>query len=342
LVKNYLSYIKESAKPKFFDIRLILNSYGSAAMAQKEIEQLVIGEVCVWYTSSGSSIIKKQVVSSVEVTNTREVLFNGWLVNPIYKVEIEEKQSKKYDVVGFPSGEVLSIDQDNLKKMIPLGIVTFARDMRWRNIDYKNIHYFRDIDYYKIMKILNPDYKKPVKSNIKEKDDYEIGDMIVGKGFAGNMAVESRIGKVVDKVDRGKVAYLISFMMKFNPHLMDVPASVGDRIKPEDRKNCWWLTSENIKGLYTGDIETQIHLSDLQAKKDRVAELQYKLDLDEHEIDDDYHIRQLFKNNPGIKDVVIDRGDEDVTRYKDNLTDEDVTRYTALMKKHFEEENDLK
>lgn len=267
MVENYLSYIKESAKPKFFDIRTILNNYSSAAMSQKEIEELVIGEVCVWYTSSGSSIIKKQVVSSVEVTNTREVLFNGWLVNPIYKVEIEERQSKKYDVVGFPSGEVLSIDQENLKKMISLSIVTFARYMRWENRDYKNIHYFRDINYYKIMKILIPDYKKPVKSNIKEKNDYEIGDMIVGKGFARNMVVENRVGKVVDKVDKGKVTYLISFLIKFNQFLMDVPSSIGDLSSGFIQKNCWWLTNENIKGLYTGDIETQKYLGDLQSKK---------------------------------------------------------------------------
>ena len=49
----------------------------------------------------------------------------------------------------------------------------------------------------------------------------------------------------------------------------------------------FWMPSHNIAGLYTGDIETQKALALMQ--KDQ--------DMEEHEIDDDYHLKQLYKKD---------------------------------------------
>ena len=305
MVKKYLTYINEAkkSKPKFFNVGELLNKNDNITISEKEIEDLVIGEICVWYTKSqfkdSKPNITKQVVSDVEVRNNRGVFFNGFTVDIDKNVEIEgghkviEIEDASYvnlhDIVGFPTGEVLYVTRSEMQNLLDKGLVRYEKWMNWRDKDYKDIYFFKDIDYHKIKIEIDPNYKKSSggitgtkdkkKNNIDEQDDYNIGDVIVCQGMAGRLDVGERIAKILDKVKKPKedqYDYVVAFMMNFSHYLMD--------------KNTWWIKDENIKGLYTGDIKTQLYLAGLQQYNDD--------DLEEHELDDNYHIRQAFKKIP--------------------------------------------
>lgn len=295
MVKKYAQYITEASKPKFFDVMDIIDKFpGSISIAEKELENLVIGEICIWYTK-GNSTLKKQVISEVRVTKTSfggvNIYFNGFSVDPEFSVEIEQtssstsKQKELYDVVGFPSGEVLSLPRDQVQMLLDFGWIRYEQSMFWRDVEYKNIFFFSDKNYHKIREMVDPNYKKPVKSNVSKKEEYNIGDVVVTRGFSeGGVNLDSRIGKIKDK-DKKELRYLIQFLMKFSNLLM--------------QGNTLWVSEPNIKGIYTGDLQTQIALANKQRDED----------LEEHEVDDDYHIKQIFKNVPGVKSIELDKGD---------------------------------
>lgn len=323
MVKKYLTYINEAkkGKPKFFNLGELLIKNNNITISEKEIEDLVIGEICIWYTKSPFDVLKKQVVSSVEVRNNRTVFFNDFTVDIDKNVEIEGGSKvmeiedanfvNLHDIVGFPTGEVLYVTREEMQKLLDKGLVRYEKWMKWRERDYRDIYFFKDDDYHKIKTEIDPNYKKSPGGvtgkknvNFEEKDDYEIGDVIVCQGTAGRLNVSERIGKLIDKVKKPKqdqYDYVVSFMMNFSPYLMD--------------NNTWWIKDENIKGLYTGDIKTQLYLAGLQQNNDYDDD-----ELEEHELDDNYHIRQAFKKKPEPIDAVMPkRVINDYMNYLDGL-----------------------
>jgi len=272
-LKNFLTYIKESAKPKFVNVgEIVSRNFSNLALAEKELEDLFLSEICLWYTIGK---LKKMVVGSVEVNNIGKVYLNGFLVDKHFMVEIEET-NRKYQIIGFPTGEVIEVDKDQLEKLKKSDLVAHHNWMRWRDKDYKNINYFRDTEYHQIRKILDPSYKKPTRPNIKPKDHYTIGDMVVCKGVSYNLNVEDKIGKIktVSKSVRpsgNETNYLVEFIFNFHKSLHDGSGNCG---------NCWWVSRSNIRGEYIGDIGAHLKLKELE----------------EHELDDNYYLRNLFNN----------------------------------------------
>jgi hypothetical protein len=113
------------------------------------------------------------------------------------------------------------------------------------------------------------------------------------------------------KIEEKEWSYLISFMFKFSPNL----------IKMSDKDQyCWWIKRENIKGEYVGDIDNLLHLVKMQEeKKGKIEE-----PLEDYEIDDDYHIKQLFKV-PGVSKIKIEKEDgKIIERDKVHIGDEIV------------------
>jgi hypothetical protein len=294
-MKDYKSYIKETEKQKYLNISSILHHNKSLAVAQKIIEDVVIGETCVFNIFNPT--LKKSVVSSVEIDDDQSVYFNGYKVDIEYSIEIVEGKSENQNlpvvsgqqpnnnlVIGFPSGEVLRLKNDIIDKLKKEGLVTFRELMRWGGKNYRNINFFKDIDYYRIKKSIDPDYEKPVKTktNISPKLSYKKGDVVVCEGSSQGLNVEGRLGKIINMIDRNKndYFYLVEFLFRFSKMLH--PGS-SDKFTG----NCWWVKIENIKGLYTGDIGAHLRLKDKEAHSEP---------LEDHEIDDEYHIKRLYKD----------------------------------------------
>jgi hypothetical protein len=64
----------------------------------------------------------------------------------------------------------------------------------------------------------------------------------------------------------------------------DSAAGISRKIEDGGTGNKWWVFSGNIKGKYTGDINLHLDLSNMMRNE-----------LEDYEIDDDYHIKNLFK-----------------------------------------------
>lgn len=297
LVKNYNIYIKESLnEPRIINIRDIIDKNKSIASTEDEIDKLLKGEICIWYTK-GHGELKKQVISEVRLTRPIQgeinVYLNGFSVNIDYGIEIEERledepiKQKEFELVGLPSGEVLYLTKSEMKLLHDFNLIRYEKWMRWRDMEFKDFYFFKDQNYHKIRGMLDHEYIQPRKShpilNVKEKNNYEIGDIIVCKGFSEKaINLTDRVGKIVnmdlDKDHKG-FKYLVSFLMKFSMHLM--------------KNNTLWINEKNIKGIYTGDIQLQIQLAKMQ--KEQEGGFKSISNLEEHELDDDYHIRQAFK-----------------------------------------------
>ena len=262
--------------------------------------------------------LKKQQVSDVEIRDEIHVFFNDVPVELTCNVEIEERSKSKnyiepnyikpmkFEIVGIPSGEVLYLTKEQVQDLISQGIVRYEEWIKHRDKEYKNLYFFRDDNYHKIRAAIDPTYKKPVKPNINEKEDYEIGDVVVCKGESDGVILDNRVGKIKDKFKRPKEAgydYQISFYVNFSKKLMN-------GVDNKDLKNFLWVKLNNIKGLYKGDVNTQIELGKMQDYHEE------KERLEDHEIDDDYHIKQLFKDNPGVNKVVLDRGEGNIKKYE--------------------------
>jgi len=277
-MKNYSTYIKESTKPRMIDIEAIILKYPhNAAMAEKELTDLLVGEVCIWYTNANT--IKKQIVSDVEVDQYTRVLFNGFHVNKEYNVEIEEMNEPDY-IVGFPTGEVLFLKKPLIDKLKKMNLVKYYPWIRWRDKDYRFINVFMDVDYYKVQSCIDPNYSRPEPSgNIHPKSSYEEGDVVVCQGKDGSLDLDYKIGRILSVLEKDKKRmHLIEFIMRFSDLLHDGSG------KSDVVGNCWWVKIENIKGLYTGNIGAHLLLKNKQKEQ-----------LEDHEIDDDYYIKQLFK-----------------------------------------------
>jgi hypothetical protein len=152
--------------------------------------------------------------------------------------------------------------------------------IRIRNKDFKFINIFMDTNYYKVQSCIDPNYSKPANSgNIHPQSSYDKDDVIVCQGKDGDLDLDYKIGRILKVMSRSKdTAYLVEFIMRFSNMLHD---GTG---RSDVIGNCWWVNPENIKGLYTGNIGAHLILKNKQERE-----------LEDHEIDDDYHIKKLFK-----------------------------------------------
>jgi len=319
LVKKYLTYINESEKPKFFNVSGFLSNYANPVIGEDELRKFVIGETCIFYIVGKSNMIR-QKVGDVSIRGSR-VYFNGYEIDQDYDVEIEENKKikgtfraiDKWEVIGFPSGEILTLNAEQIKKLMKANLVRYEEWIHWREMEFKDIYFFNDSNYHKIMSVIDPNYKKPQK-NISKKNNYFINDIIVCKGIVGDVHVEDCVGKIIDmfkKIEEKEWSYLVSFMFKFSPKL----------IKLSDKDQyCWWIKRENIKGEYAGDIDNLLHLVKMQEEKQGRKEEP----LEDYEIDDDYHIKQLFKV-PGVSKIKTEKEDgKIIERDKVHVGDEIV------------------
>jgi hypothetical protein len=302
LIKNYFTYISESRKPKFFNVYKFLSNYVNSVIAEDELRKLVIGETCIFYIK-GNFTLKKEKIGDVNIKGSR-VYFNGYEVDQDFDVEIEESKiskttgtltsKKDWEILGLPSGEIITVNTEQLKKLMKANLVRYESWIHWKNLEFKDIYFFQDVKYYKIMQILDPNYSLPRK-NINQKNNYYINDIIVCEGIVDEIHVDNCVGKIIDmykKEGDKEYRYLISFMFKFSPELIHIS---------DNEKYCWWVKRDNIKGEYAGDLDNLIHLNRMQEEKGK------NVPLEEYEVDDDYHIKQLFKKFPNVKSVGLEK-----------------------------------
>lgn len=277
------SKINENMKPKFIYLNSIIIKYrDSIPKIEKELEDLLLGETCIWYTKSNT--LKNMVINSIEVTDSLQVILNGISTNKDMKVEIVHRDEDEY-IVGIPSGEVIFLNFNKIKELKKEGLVSFDHVIN-NDIDYGWTNNFEDRNYYRIQKFLNPSYEKPRK-NTETRLEYYPEDIVICQGSSELLDVDDRIGKIIDLVKKPKeneYTYLIEFMFKFNPMLHNGRSATSSG-------TCWWVKKRNIKGLYKGDMNL---LKALQ-EKEKLEKIRTG-EVEEHEIDDIYHINQLFKN----------------------------------------------
>jgi hypothetical protein len=316
MIKKYYTYIKENKNFSYVNIRDIINKTTFLEDVEKELNNLLLNKVCLWYTK-GDNTLKKQIVTDIKVRRhiggQLYIYFNDFGVDTtetIVRIElssslssdislsITDEEKEKVEIIGHPSGEVLYIDKSLFIKLSSFGHIKYNKS--------KNFYYFEDNEYYTIMKVINPNYEKPKKKNIKEKLKYNVDDVVICKGKSGMLDLTDKIGRITQvresQLKESGTNYLVSFILNFSEYLM-----VG---------NNWWIKKENIKGIYTGDLELQKILGDLRYKDKN---------LEDHEIDDDYHLRQLFRKNG-----VVEVGGEPLIKYKNPKDRPDVGEWVII------------
>lgn len=273
-MENYIENIKESSNPRFIDIVEVFNKYGEIDGVNR-LRDLVLNKKCSWVTK-GVKDIKIEVVRLVQsmiIKNAPCVYFNSISVDLGFSVEILDNFEKKsdiiVDVIGFPSGEVMYLNPNEINNLMRSGLLNYKDKYEYKGIEFKEIFYFDDNKYHEIKKKLNPDYIKPSKNN------YDIGDFVLCKGEIAlnskKINVDGEVCRIVKKlVDK---LYMVQFNNRFSEFLLDY--------------NRAYISEKNIVKKLNINIYKEP-------------------ELDEHEIDDDYHIKQLFKN----KDKIIKKGDE--------------------------------
>lgn len=283
-MKTYKNFLLENSNSKTIDIKKLISKIVDIYDIEIELKKLVLGKTCIWY-EKGNRTLKKAIINEVKalrtINGTINVYFNGSSVYQDFMIGIEEDGiNNENEIVGIPSGEVLIITKKQLKNLLDKLLIRYKN-----NNKFGWMYYFNDIDYYTIMKELNPNYTKPVKKNYFEVDTYKKGDVIVCKGNSGLLDINDRIGKIIDIRYGNGIDFLISFFVNFSNYLMN--------------NNGWWIKYKNIKGIYKGDVEMQEILGEIQRNSAAA-------DLEDHEIDDYYHIKSLFKNEEiNIGDLIF-------------------------------------
>ena len=164
--------------------------------------------------------------------------------------------------------EIKILGEDDIIEIIgiPSGEVLQLKPEPFRKIMDKKLiyktskfqnYFYIDEDYHLIRKFIDPKYEK------SNKTKYQVGDIILCQGESGSISVDDKVGKIIEISIRGtSTYYFVAFTQRFNLHLLP--------------GNIWWITEDNIKKLY-----------------ENTDEVDY---LEDHEIDDNYHIRGLFNN----------------------------------------------
>jgi hypothetical protein len=232
----------------------------------EEIKPLVVGNYCRWI-SLGLGKEYKEIVDNVKVSlnakNQVCIYFNNKSVDPNHTVEIKnEKIEATYDLIGFPSGEVITLSKEKMEMLIKNGLAKYSELLRLNDdIVLKKIFFFNDFRYDEIKKILYP--------ITAELERYKRGDILICKGNLTNISIENEEATVIASGPTGRgIAYYVEFV---NPILGKNPSD-----------NRYWLLSDSIIGK-KGDV-----------KPEKQMELDFN-DLEDYEIDDSYYIDQLFK-----------------------------------------------
>lgn len=299
MIKDYSTYmVNETAiSSTKFKLKEFIGNHKNLAAAERALQDMIEGQLCRWCTK-GLAHVKKEVIERATLATNlyggMNYYFNGFSVDDSYEVEVFLKNNE-VELVGFPSGEVLFVTPGQSQTLLDTNLIKFEKWIRWKDIDYKNIYFFKDQDYHEIKKMLDINYKKPVKKNIEKQKEYKTGDNVVCKGeiyFQNkHIQLQDRVGRVTSKMKSGNETY---YNVKFYVDFIDIG-------------NEFWMPASNVAGLYTGDIETQKALALLQKHRD----------MEEHEIDDDYHLGQLYKKEPKASESqVIKIGDEVVLSEK--------------------------
>lgn len=282
-MKKYIEYIKENINERFIDLLDIFNNNHDIESTQKELEELLLNNMCFWYTKNREYKEEKIKSCKIEINNHGGVNFylNGFSADPDFSVEIKRdiiSENKKHEVIGLPSGEILYLNKDDILTLFDFKLINYETKLSWDGFILEKVFFFHDRDYHAIKKIIDPLYEKPLKYN--NDDNYKKGDIIICKGMSGTINIQNKIGKVVLTMNN---RYLIEFLTEFESKYKSVLLN-GNKL---------WLTKNNIKGFYneTEKIENEIN------------------NLEDHEIDDNYHIKQLFNNkkddNFKIGDIIF-------------------------------------
>lgn len=308
MVNRYITYIKENASKDLFDVEYILKSIPVSKEGTQIIENIlnkkILNNVCVFYTR-GKRILKKEKIDEIIVTinnlfgltdtNKFNVYFNGFAVDTLYKVEIEK--SNIVEVIGIPSGEVLFLDKNDVNELMFKKFVQYESEFIYWGTIFNNIFYYLDINYHKIKKFLDPHYEKPEKPNKYKKDD-----IVLCQGFHGPTNLNDKIGHILD------VRKKVTTTKGFNVDVLYLVNVAGEDI---------WLMERSIKG-YAKKSDEYIEKLNKYLPPNR-RETNY---IEDHEVDDDYHLNQLFKKTDDIKigDHVFLNKKEDVL-YQDSSKD---------------------
>jgi hypothetical protein len=259
LVKNHKEYLKENAGSfQKVDINALIKKNPYLGVIS-QIKPLVIGKVCQW-VSLGTMKIYNEVVNSVSVTmnkyNKVEVYFNSKSVNTNFAIDIE--LSNTYDVIGFPSGEVLSLSKQIVELLLQKGLIKYLETLRLSSdVVLNKLFFYNDYKREDINKQLNT----------QPKAHFEQGDVLVCKGVIGVKDISGELATVITQsLSKNNVYY----------YYVEFKNSVLGKNPLENR---YWLSIENIDGKIS-EFEHQLSLIS---------------DLEDYELDDDYHIRQLHK-----------------------------------------------
>lgn len=265
LVKSYTGYIKENTGSfQKIDVGAMIakNPYVGVV---SDIKPLVNNKQCQW-VSKGTMKIYNEVVNSVSVImnskNKIDLYFNSKSVDTNFAVDVE--LSDTYDVIGFPSGEVLALSKQTIEVLMQNGLIKYSEYLKLQSgIFLTKLFFFNDHDLVNIMKELNSQpgafFKK--------------GDLLVCKGKLNNKDIS------------GELATVISYTYSKEGYLYYVEFKDSSSFR-NPYENKYWIFMKNIDGKVIPDNSNQLSLD---------------LDLEDHEIDDDYHIRQLYKEKDNKK-----------------------------------------
>lgn len=287
-MKKYINYIKENVDPRFIDLLDITSKYPDIDVARQKLSDIVLNNKCLWYTK-GIRKYKDEIVTTCNIeTNGKNGInfyFNGTSVDTDFSIEIQRQMdnNQKHSVIGLPSGEVLYLTRDEILTLFDFKLVNYESELKWKDLTLKEVFFFSDKSYHSIKKILNVNYERP-EDDVFKQEEYRKGDVVICKGMVGRVNVHDKIGKINTVLNR---RYLVEFLDKPD-YSQRMPNSMllGNKL---------WLTEDNIKGIYIGDLD----------KKSKMV-----YDLEDHELDDDYHINQLFKGNKNKVEDNIKIGDD--------------------------------
>lgn len=272
LVKKYIGYIKENSNSlDKVDLNEIISKTPYVGVID-EIRPLVQDKVCQW-VSLGTMKIYKEKVNEVSVRmnshNKIDVYFNNKSVNTSFAIDVEA--SVTYDIIGFPSGEIISLNKEKIEILMKLKLIKYLESLKLVSGHYlTNFFFFNDYRYNEILNALNLNLE-PQTPNIL----YKNGDTVVCSGMIGKKDITEELAVVLaHNISKHGIYYYVVFK--------------NNVLSKNPIENKFWITKDNIAGkIYQNDDNEQLSL-DFQ-------------DLEEHEIDDDYHIKQIYKTKNGIK-----------------------------------------
>jgi len=190
LIKKYSSYIKENNSfwddTDLFDMDLYIDTYSSNLDELNNVLRAVlIGEVVSWIHKDYNYYRKEKVHSVDVVLDTArkiKIYLNGTPVH--FEHDVKIFNSGKAEAIGYPSGEILYLNNDKLTKLLNANLISYENTM---NNDKTREYFFYDDNYHDIQRTINPYYRKSNKKisnppindtiiNDSDLEDHEIDD----------------------------------------------------------------------------------------------------------------------------------------------------------------------